>query len=163
MRMVSTLKFNAFLRCSRTSSAIAEVYLEKINAGSQKCFDSYMCAAILCQDSPCSNFVCEDINKDKCIPVPLSNMAIQSSLVVHDAVGRCSARICLRSRTPTDGLVPWVSAQRCSVGFVWLYNSHPGRDSLSWGEPGQGETRRTRNKLPLWPASEDNAIDRGSQ
>ena len=139
---------------------------------------THVSAAIPCQDYPLphpiltlSN-VCERI-KTNAFLFPVQIWPSSQARWFMMLGGRCSARICLHSRTHTDGLPPMqpclqfycVWAQRCSVCIVWCgyTTATQGGIALAGGELGQGETRRTRNKVPLWPAGEDNAIDKGSQ
>ena len=92
-------------------------------------------AATPCQESlsSSSDFVCERI-KTNAFLFPSSNMAIQSSHVLHDADGRCSARICLLSRVPhwwsAPNVAVWASSgyTTATQGGIALAGGELGRD-----------------------------------
>ena len=90
-------------------------------------------AATPCQESlsSSSDFVCERI-KTNAFHVP----QFKYGHPVKPCASWCWWKVFCPDMSPQQGSTLMVCPQRGSVGIVWLYNSHPGRDSLSWGGTG---------------------------
>ena len=90
-------------------------------------------AATPCQESlsSSSDFVCERI-KTNAFLFP----RFKYGHPVKPRASWCWWKVFCPDMSPQQGSTLMVCPQRGSVGIVWLYNSHPGRDSLSWGGTG---------------------------